>query len=434
MINKTMHYIGQVVIGTIMLCLLCGGGAVAQDKPVKKQKPVNVSLKVTDENGNPIPNASIVVGEGQIHAETNENGDFNFEALPEDFVTVSSYGYSKSVSLVGDIVTDGVVELKKAKLFATPDDAIPMPFMNIPKRLATGSYVTLKTADLEKYPTNDLRNAFAGLVNGLEVVERDGSPGLVAEEEIGNFRITEKIGIATRGRNPIFIIDDIPTDITEMPVDPQEIESVTIIKDIVGKAMLGPRGADGIIYIKTKRGKVNERVMSVNAEQGVSVVDRFPGWASGAEYAQLNNQARANSSLSPLYNENDIAEYARNDPYDLYRPSVDFRRLMLKNTKPFTRVNLSSTGGNETVQYNAYLGYNGEGDIYRIGAKSDYNRINVRSNVDIKINPLIKVKFDFFGGAYPAPLAELRLQFQLHERRRQYQYRARPCRIQHGYQ
>ncbi|WP_229222209.1 SusC/RagA family TonB-linked outer membrane protein [Dyadobacter endophyticus] len=398
MMNKIIHYIGQAIIGVIMLCLLWGGDTLAQDKPATKPKPVNVSLKVTDENGNPIPNASVIVGEGQIHAETNATGDFDFEALPGDFVTVSSYGYSKSVSLVGDIVTNSVVELKKAKLFATSDDAVPLPFMSLPKRLATGSYVTLKTADLEKYPTNDLRNAFAGLVNGLEVVEHDGSPGLTAEEELGNFRITEKIGIATRGRNPIFIIDDIPTDITEMPIDPQEIESVTIIKDIVGKAMLGPRGADGIIYIKTKRGKVHERVMSVNAEQGVSVVDRFPGWASGREYAQLNNVARTNSALSPLYNENDIAEYGKNDPYNLYRSSVDFRRMMLKNSKPFTRVNLSSTGGNETVQYNAYLGYNGEGDIYNIGAKSDYNRVNVRSNIDIRINPLIKVKFDFFGG------------------------------------
>ena len=165
--KNIIHYTGQAVIGMIMLCLLWGGHALAQDKPARKPKPVNVSLKVTDENGNPIPNASVIVGEGQIHAETNESGDFDFKALPEDFVTVSSYGYSKSVSLVGDIVTNSVVELKKAKLFATPDDAVPMPFMNMPKRLLTGSYVTLKPGDLEKYPTNDLRNAFAGLVNGL---------------------------------------------------------------------------------------------------------------------------------------------------------------------------------------------------------------------------------------------------------------------------
>ena len=381
----------------LMLYLLMAGTISAQDK-TSKPKPVSINLKVTDEQGNPISKATVIVGEGIIYAETNATGDFDFKALPEDFVTVTSYGYNKSVSLVGDIITNSVVELKKAKLFMTSDDVVPMPFMNLKKRQVTGSYSVLRTSDLEKYPTNDLRNSFAGLVNGLEVTERDGSVGLNAEEALGNFRVTEKINLATRGRNPVFVIDDIPTDITEMPLDPQEIESVTIIKDIVGKAMLGPRGADGIIYIKTKRGKANERVLTVNAEKGVSIIDRFPGWASGSDYAKLNNTARINSGLTSLYDESTIAEYAKNDPYSFKYPSVDFKQLMLKNSKSFNRVNLSSTGGNETVQYSAYLGYTGEGDIYKIGKPSDYHRINVRSNIDIKINELIKVKFDFFGG------------------------------------
>ncbi|MCE6992800.1 SusC/RagA family TonB-linked outer membrane protein [Dyadobacter sp. CY323] len=380
-----------------LLILFLAGNATAQVKSSKKAMPVNVNLRVTDEQGNPVPKATVVVGEGLIHAETNETGAFDFKALPEDFITVSSYGYSKSVSLVGELVDNNIV-LKKAKLYMTPDDDIPMPFLNMPKRRATGNYNVFRTSDLEKYPTNDLRNAFAGIATGLEVVEGDGSTGLNAEEELGLFRVTEKVGITTRGFSPIFIIDDIPTDITEMPLDPQEIESVTVIKDIVGKAMLGPKGANGIIYIKTKRGKVNERVMNVNAEQGVSMVDRFPGWATGAEYATLNNKARLNSGLAALYNENDINEYAKSDPYNLYRPSVDFRKMMLKDTKTFRRANLSSGGGNETIQYNAFLGYNGEGDIYKIGEKSDYHRVNVRSNIDVKINELIKVKVDFFGG------------------------------------
>jgi TonB-linked SusC/RagA family outer membrane protein len=389
-------YTHYILFSLCLLCLFASNDTHAQEG--KKQKPVTVNLKVTDEKGDPIPEAMIIVGEGTIYAQTNANGDFDFEALPEDFVSISSYGYSKSVFLVGDIITNSVIKLKKAKLYTTSEDVIPMPFMDIKKRFVTGSYKTLKTSDLEKYPTNDLRNAFSGLVNGLEVIERDGSPGLNAEEQLGNFRVTEKIGLSMRGRSPIFVIDDIPTDITEMPIDPQEIESVTVIKDIVGKAMLGPRGADGIIYIKTRRGKVNERVLNVNAEEGVSIVDRFPGWASGTDYARLNNMARSNSALAPLYNESDIAAYGKNDPYDMYHPNVDFRKMMLKNSKSFRRINVSSSGGNETVQYNAYLGYNGEGDIYKIGAKSDYNRINVRSNIDVKINDLIKVKFDFFGG------------------------------------
>ncbi len=379
-----------------LLLLLLIGTVQAQDK-TPKSKVSNITLKVTDEAGNPIPKASIIVGEGLIHAETDQNGSFSFKAMPEDFISVSSYGYSKKTSLISELTEDNIV-LKKAKLYTSNEDLVPMPFIDIKRRNVTGNYYQLKTSDLERYPTNDLRNTFAGLVPGLEVVERDGSVGLNAEEELGFFRVTDKISLYSRGNSPIFIIDDIPVDVTEMPIDPQEIESVTVIKDIVGKAMLGPKGVNGIIYIKTKRGRVNERVMTVNAEKGVSRIDRFPGWASGADYAQLNNTARANSGLTPLYSETAIGEYAKNDPYSFKYPSVDFRQLMLKNTKAFSRVNLSSMGGNETVQYSAYLGYNGEGDIYKIGKVSDYHRINVRSNLDIKVNHLIKVKFDFFGG------------------------------------
>ncbi|GHB62563.1 SusC/RagA family TonB-linked outer membrane protein [Persicitalea jodogahamensis] len=395
--QSTLTYPLRGLVALLVLCLWAQIPASAQNKTPKVQ-PVNISLQVTDEQGNPIPNAAIVVGEGNLHAETNESGIFSFQAMPENFITVSSYGYTKSVALVGTLVNNSVVELKKSKLFNNTEDEVPLPFMSFKRRKLSGAYSVLRTSDLEKYPTNDLRNSLTGLVPGLEVIERDGSTGLNAEEELGNFRVTEKIGLATRGRSPIFIIDDVPTDITEMPLDPQEIESVTIVKDIVGKAMLGPRGADGIIYIKTKRGKANERVLTVNAEQGVSQVDRFPGWASGAEYATLNNQARTNSGLTPLYDDAAISEYAKNDPYSFKYPSVDYRQLMLKDSKSFSRVNLASTGGNETVQYGAYLGYNGEGDIFKLGKISDYNRINVRSNIDVKINDLIKVKVDFFGG------------------------------------
>jgi hypothetical protein len=196
----------------------------------------------------------------------------------------------------------------------------------------------------------------------------------------------------------IYIIDEIPTNITEMPLDPGEIESVTVVKDIVGKSMYGPAGANGIVFIKTKRGRANERILNANAEFGTSAIDRMPDWVSGADYARLNNIARVNSGLEPQYTDADIEAYAKNDPYDLYHPSINFREMMLKNTMKFQRVNVSSTGGSDRVQYYSYLGYAGEGDIYKIGAPADYNRLNARSNVDIKINDFLKIQFDFFGG------------------------------------
>ena len=382
----------------LLLSVFLTGLANAQEREAKTSRTVSVSLKVTDDSGTPVPHAKVVVGEGMIHAETDATGNYSFMAYPNDFVTISALGYEKSVSLVQDILLNNSIKLNKAKLFATSDDDVPLPFSIEKKREVTGSVGLLTSDQLEKYPSLDLRNALAGLAPGLIVEEFDGSAGMTAEEENGTFGITEKIGVSARGSKMMYIIDGIPTDITEIPLDPQQIESISVIKDIAEKAKYGPMAADGIILIKTKRGSKNEHILTVNAEYGTSVIDRFPGFVSGSQYAQLNNQARTNSGLAPLYTNQDIAAYAKNDPNDLYHPSVNFRDLMLKNTKSFRRANVSASGGNDIVQYTSYLGYAGEGDIYKIGPPADYNRIFLSSNIDLNITPDMKVQFDINAG------------------------------------
>lgn len=384
--------------GLLLLCLFLVEKTYAQENTQTKVNAINISLKVTDEEGKVIPKASVVVGEGLIHTQTDENGEVSFKASTGGFVTFSSPGYEKSVVLVQNLLENKSVQLTKSKLFMTSDDIVPMPFMTLKKRDVTGSYTVINSNQLQKYPSTDIRNGFTGLVPGLEVLELNGSPGVSAEEDLGVFNVTQKIALIMRGRNVKYVIDDIPMSTTEMPLDPSEIESVTIIKDIVGKAMYGPMGADGIVFIKTKRGKNNERIFDVNIEDGVSAIDRMPGWVSGADYARLQNQALTNSGSLPRYSNDDISDYAKNDPYNLYHPSINFKEMMLKNVMPLRRANVSSTGGNDVVQYFAYLGYSGEGDIYKIGSVSNYNRINARSNVDLKINDFLKVQFNFFNG------------------------------------
>ena len=180
-------------------------------------------------------------------------------------------------------------------------------------------------------------------------------------------------------------------------MDPAEIESATLVKGILGTTMYGPAGTGGILLITTKRGVKNERILNLDVEAGVSVIDRMPGWVNGAEYATLNNQARVNSGLSEKYTSDAISEYAKNDPNSLRYPSADFRDMLLKDTKSFKRVNLSSSGGNDVVQYFSSISYNGEGDIYKIGSKADYNRVDARQNVKVKINDQFDVKFGFYG-------------------------------------
>lgn len=395
------HYIDKLkfrYIGLLLLCLFLSGTLLAQEDAEKKKKATQVTIKVTDENGDPIPNAKVVVGEGLIHAQTDVNGAFSFKGVTDDFVSVVAPGYDQSTLLVEQLLADSTIKLKKSKIHMNSLDDVPLPFVTKKKRYVTGNTITLSSSQLEKYPSTDIRNAMTGLVPGVEVRELNGQPGMSAEENSSRFGFSQKINIGARGRNLMYIIDDIPTDITEMPLDPNEIASISVVKDIVGKAMFGPAAADGVIFIKTKRGKVNERILNVNIENGVSIIDRFPGWVDGADYARLNNQARMADGLLPRYTDKDIEAYALNDPYDLDHPSIDFRKMMTKNSMAMRRMNVSSSGGNDRVQYFAYVGYDGEGDIFKIGPTADYNRLNTRSNIDIKINDQIKVQFDFYGG------------------------------------
>lgn len=381
-----------------IICLLLTGTITGQVKKQQSVTSANITIRVVDEKENPLVKAKVVVGEGVIHTETDKNGSVSFSASPEDMITISGQGYDDLSLTVAEAAQKKIVTLVKPKIFMSTGDVIPLPFTALKKRNTPGSENVLYADQLEKYPSTDIRNAFTGLIPGVEIIERNGTPGMTPEEPNGTYGITDKIKIYSRGSEMMYIIDNMPADVNEIPLDPQEIESVTFIKDIVGKAMFGPLGANGIVLIKTKHGKKNERTLNVTVEDGTSIIDRMPGWTKASDYATLNNQALTNDGLTPKYSPDDIAAYGLNNPYDKYHPSVNFRDLMLKNSRAFKRANLSASGGNDAVQYSAYLGYSGDGDIYKMGASADYNRINARSKVDIKVNNNLSVQIDIYAG------------------------------------
>ena len=367
--NRLSNY---KIIVLFLFCFLLSGPISAQKKASKKEKAlvIDVSLVVTDEFGKAVPKAQVVLGEGIFHEQADENGKYSFKGHAGDFVTVSSNGFEKSVLLLETLLTDNTVKLVKSKLYMSSEDLVELPFTAIKKRELTGSQVALHLPQIDKYPTIGFGQNLSGLVPGLD-------------DDMG-----------ARGTGLMYMLDNVPTSFVP---DVNEIESVTIVKDIVGKAMYGAGAANGIVFIKTKRGKQNERVLNVNMEAGTSVAGRIPSWVNGTDYAKLNNQARLNDGLLANYSESAITAYAKGDAYDYYHPSIDFREMMLKNSKPFRKANISSSGGNDKVQYFAYLGYGGEDDILKMGPTSNLNTMNARSNIDIKINDYIKVQFDFSG-------------------------------------
>ena len=384
----------------LAFCILlsCPVNAQAQ-KEKKVRQLIDVTLKVVDENGAPVPKASVVIGEGITHIETDQNGSVAFKGYATDAVTVSAPAFEKNVSLVSDLLVKNTVTLLKAKIEMTSSDVVALPFTSLKKRYLTGPETVIDGKAFEKYPTTDIRNSLSGLTSLWDIREVDGSPGVSAQEGQQNFiGIANAMGATDKFSNmPMVMVDGMITELQEAPIDPGEIESATLVKGILGTAMYGPSGTGGILFIKTKHGAKNERILNLDAEYGTSVIDRMPGWVNGATYATLNNTARENSGLADKYTAAAITAYGNNDPNNLRYPSVNFKDMIFQNSKSFTRVNMSSSGGNDIVQYFSYVGYNGEGDIYKIGSKADYYRLNTRQNVTAKINDQFTAQFGFYG-------------------------------------
>jgi TonB-linked SusC/RagA family outer membrane protein len=373
-------------------------GQVAQ-KQKKVRQLIDVTLKVVDEKGSPIPNASVVIGEGIIHAVTDQNGSVAFKGYAVDLVTVTSPGFEKSVASVTDLIQKNTVTLIKGKIHMTSDDEVQLPFSTMKRRYLTGPESVLPGSYFERYPTNDIRNTFTGMTSGWDIREQDGSPGLSSQEGLQNFSgIGNAMGATDKFSGmPLVLVDGVLTELQEAPMDAAEIESATLLKGILATAAYGPLGNGGIISFKTKSGVKNERMLDVDIESGVSMVDRMPGYVNGVDYANLINEARVNSGLLEVYSPAAITEYAKNDPNSLRYPNVNFKDMMLKNSMSFNRVNVSSSGGNDIVQYYSSIGYAGQGDIYKLGSISDYNRLNTRQNVTVKVNNQIDVRFNFYG-------------------------------------
>jgi TonB-linked SusC/RagA family outer membrane protein len=272
-------------------------------------------------------------------------------------------------------------------------DSVTLSFTSIHKRRSASNAVVVSGNALEVSTSSDIRNSLTGLVSGLEILEQHGAPGMNAREGSS----VRKTSVLLRGKMPLYIVDGMPVNIAETPLDPQEVESVTILKDAVDKAFYGLTAADGVVYIKTKSGRYNSYGLNVNVEAGVSVIDRMPQWVNGADYALMNNIARSNSGLGMLYTQADVQQFSLNNPYNYFYPNVDYRDMLVKSTMNYQRINVSGSGGNDNMKYHAYIGYTGEGDIFKIGSTANYDRLNFGSNIDVKLNHFISAHLGIFS-------------------------------------
>lgn len=359
----------QILIFLCFVLYFPATSVVAQNS--MKENTITIESVVKDEKGNPIKGAMVYADEGSIVAKTGSSGEFSISVPAERDILIEADGYEPSVFSPGEYKNFEVLTLTSSLYRQGVKDYVDIAFGRLKSGNLVNAVNAVNPADFLQYDNEqDILQALYGRVPGLY-----GS---------GNIR-----GIG----GPLFIVDGLPRDYAYLNLD--EVEQITVLKDINAAILYGTRAVNGVVLVKTKRGTGLKKQVNVSGYYGISVPSALPKYLSSADYMELNNEARENDELAPLYDTGTIANYRSGNKYRY--PSVDYYSdEYLKSFKPFSRVTADFSGGNNVINYFIYTGWDRRGSLLDFGegknAKED--KFNFRGNVDMKINNWIRSSID----------------------------------------
>jgi TonB-linked SusC/RagA family outer membrane protein len=336
--------------------------------------PVIVTGKVINEKNEPIARASVTEKGTSNGTTTKENGSFSLNVANENSVLVFSFiGYVTQEIRVGKQV-NFTVSLQPDSA-AGLGEVVVVGYGTQRKATLTGAVSSITSKELKTTTNANVTNMLAGKLPGLRVVQRNSEPGNYSTDfDIRGFG------------NPLIIVDGVPRSNFNR-LDPNEIESVSILKD-ASAAVYGVQAANGVILITTKRGKAGQVELNYSNAFGWSAIANSPDVMNAYEYATLVNEADLNSGkTTPTYSNDDLQKYK-----DGTYPSTDWYRLVVRKYTPQMQHNLSASGGSEKIRYFLSLGYFDEQGIWKTG-DLNYKRYNFRSNITAQITKNLEAEF-----------------------------------------
>ena len=355
--------------------------------------PLQISGRVTSATGSPMFGVSVLpaisVGSG---TSTNANGEYSLVAYANDTLIFTSVGFKE---LRIPVEERTVIDVSITEAESVLDDVVVVAYGQQRKISVTSAISSVSTRELRQSPVANLSNAVAGRIPGLMTYQPSGEPG----NDYSQLFIR---GMPTfNNAAPLFVVDGI-LGRDPYNIDPNEVESFSILKDAASTAPYGVRGANGVILITTRRGKKGRPDISFTGERGYQTAMVLPKYLGSYDYARLFNEALANDYLPPKYTEQDLENYKTGaDPY-LY-PNTDWMGIFLRKNTPMTRANLNISGGGERVQYFVSAsaltqeGMYNFTDLNPYSRNTRYNRYNFRSNIDMNVTKDFVVGLDLAG-------------------------------------
>ncbi|WP_214229440.1 TonB-dependent receptor [Pedobacter sp. B4-66] len=358
---------------------------------------------VLDETKQPLPGVSIKVEGSSTGVMTDENGTYKIN-VPDGAVLVFSYvGYMTQTILVNGKKTLNVsLQPDNANL----QEVVVLGYGKQKKATLTGAISSISNKELVQSPVANISNALGGRLPGLVALQQSGEPGY------DQSRIKIR-GIATLGEgkdsDPLILVDGVERNMNL--VDPNEVESVSVLKDASATAVFGVRGANGVIIITTKTGQAGAPQISYTSNFGLQSPTQLPKMLNSFDYATLRNEAQTNMGQDPYFSQQDLDAFqSGNDP--IFHPNVDWFDKVLKPNSLQQQHNFNIGGGFNNTRYFISLGYFDQQGAYDVGelqkeysANPRYKRYNIRSNFDIDFNKdfsaSIKLGGQFADRNYP---------------------------------
>ena len=353
------------------------------------QQGITVTGTVNDGNGETLPGVNISVKGSNIGVVSDANGNYSINVPNQETVLLFSFvGYTSQEILVGDRNNISVVLLETSQQI---DEVVVVGYGTQKKLAVTGSVVSASGASIAKSSSVDVASSLAGRMPGVIVNNRTGEPGKESTTIFIRGRSTlEKSGLDTNA--PLIIIDGVPGRESLSFLNPNDIETITVLKD-ASAAIYGNRSANGVILVTTKRGRQAEKAtITFSYDLGIQQPTRLLKMSDAPTYATLYNEMNEKIGGGPQYRDDEI-ELFRNGSNPIEYPNTDWFDAIIKPASSQHKFNLAFSGGTNVAAYFVSLGGVTQDGIYRESA-TKYDQLNLRSNLDVKVTQNFKIGVD----------------------------------------
>lgn len=343
---------------------------------------LEINGKVLSETGEPLAGVSIAVKGTAKGTTTKEDGSFIIDANPGDVLVVSLVGH---VPQEITVTQNASLTIKLKQAVNEMDQVVVVGYGTQKKTSVTAAVSRLSGDALTSIPLTNLSNGFGGRLPGVITRQSSGEPG----RDGSNMYIR---GISSIGSNqPLMVVDGIPRNFQKL--DPNTIESFTVLKDAAAVAPYGVAGANGVILVTTKRGKSGAPSLTYNAYIGFQNPTNHQQLVTSYQFALLKNQAAVNDGLPVPYNDDALGKFQDGSDPDVF-PVEDVWKVITRRNTLLTNHNIEIIGGSERMKYYASFGYQYQAGLWPATTENKYNMV---VNLETVITKTTKLLFNING-------------------------------------